>query len=82
MVLVMAVRTSSRAMPLAASLVGSSSTLTAGSAPPAICTLPTPSTWAMLCDSTVEAASYIWPRVMVFDVRARMRMGVSAVLAR
>ena len=67
-------------MPLAASRVGSSSTRTAGSAPPPTVTWPTPSTCESFCASTVEAASYICPRVRMPEVSARIMIGASAGL--
>ena len=80
LVLVMAVRTCSSEMPLAASRSGSSSTRTAGNAPPLIEAWPTPSTWESFCAITVDAASYIWPRVSVSEVSARIMIGASAGL--
>src|SRR2546427_6280351 len=67
----MAVRTWSSDTPLAASFTGSSSTRTAGSAPPLMDAWPTPSTCDSFCASTVDAASYICPRVSALDVSAR-----------
>ena len=74
----MAPRTCSSEMPLAASRTGSSSTRTAGSAPPLTTAWPTPSTCESFCASTVEAASYICPRVRLAEVSARIMMGASA----
>ena len=80
LVLTMALRTCSSEMPLDASRTGSSSTRTAGSAPPLTVAWPTPSTCESFCASTVEAASYICPRVSRSDVSARIMMGESAGL--
>ena len=51
---------------------------TAGKAPPPTLTWPTPSTWDRRWASTVDAASYIWPRVSVSEVSATIMMGASA----
>ena len=57
-----------------------SSTRTAGSELPPTLTWPTPeiceSFWAMI----VEAASYIWPCVIVSEVSVRIMIGASAGL--
>ena len=74
----MAPRTCSSETPLAASRTGSSDTRTAGSAPPLTVACPTPSTCESFCASTVEAASYICPRVSALDVSAKIMMGESA----
>jgi hypothetical protein len=63
LVLAIAVRTCSKPMPSLFSTVGLSSTRTAGSEPPPTVTWPTPATCAMRCARTVEAMSYICPRV-------------------
>ena len=76
----MALRTLSSAMPLAASLSGLISTRTAGNAPPLTATCPTPCTCDSRWASTVDAASYIWPRVSVADVNDKIMIGASAGL--
>ena len=65
-------------MPYLLSAVGFSSTRTAGSELPPTLTWPTPSTWDSFWARMVEAASYIWPRVMLFEVSARIMIGASA----
>lgn len=74
----MAARTCSSETPLAARRSGSSCTRTAGNAPPLMEAWPTPSTCESFCAMTVEAASYICPRVSELDVSARIMMGESA----
>ena len=74
----MALRTCSSEMPWAARRTGSSATRTAGRAPPFTLAWPTPSTCESFCASTVEAASYICPRVSTSEVSARIMMGASA----
>jgi hypothetical protein len=54
------------------------STRTAGSELPPTVTWPTPCTCESFCASTVEAASYIWPCVLVSEVSARIMIGASA----
>ena len=75
-----AARTSSSPMPYLNSAFGFSSTRTAGSAAPPMMTWPMPLICDSFCDSTLLAASYIWPRVRVFEVSARIRTGASAGL--
>ena len=43
-------------------------------------TLPMPLSCDSRCAKMLLAASYIWPRVMVFDVSARIKIGASAGL--
>ena len=74
----MAARTSSTPMPYLLSAVGLSSTRTAGSELPPTVTCPTPSTCDSFCARIVDAASYIWPCVIVSDVSARIMIGASA----
>ena len=52
-------------MPYLNSALGFSSTRTAGSELPPICTWPTPLTCESFCDRMVSAASYSWPGVRV-----------------
>src|SRR5260370_42021294 len=73
-----AVRTCSRPIPYLFRAIGLSSTRTPGSALPPTVTWPTPLIWESFCARTVEAASYIWPFVSIFDVRPMMMMGESA----
>src|ERR1035441_8029394 len=73
-----AVRICSRPMPYLFTAVGFNSMRTAGSELPPTETCPTPVTWASFCAMMVEAASHIWPRVRVAEVRASMKMGESA----
>ncbi len=68
-------RTSSSAMPYCDRAFGCSSTRTAGSEPPPTVTSPTPVTCATFCASTVEARSYSWLVVRVFEVSARIMIG-------
>ena len=56
------------------------STRTAGSELPPTTTSPMPSTCDSFCASTVDAASYRSPRVIVSEVRVRIRIGASAGL--
>jgi hypothetical protein len=56
------------------------STRTAGNAAPPTWTWPTPETCDTFCASTVEAASYICPRVSVSEVSERIITGASAGL--
>ena len=65
-------------MPYLNSALGFSSTRTAGSELPPICTWPMPLTCESFCDRMVSAASYSWPGVRVREVRVRMRTGESA----
>jgi hypothetical protein len=76
----MAARTSSTPMPYLLRAAGLSSTRTAGSELPPTCTCPTPSSCDSFWARMVDAASYIWPCVMVADVSARIMMGASAGL--
>ena len=71
-------RTSSRPSPYLYSAAGFSSTRTAGSEPPPAMTWPTPSIWESFCTRMLEAASYIWPRLSVLEVSARISTGASA----
>ena len=73
-------RTSSMLTPYLFSASGLSSTRTAGSVAPPMMTCPTPSSCESRCCKTLLAASYIWPRVSVLEVRARMTIGASAGL--
>ncbi len=75
-----AARTSSRPMPYLYKTCGLSSTRTAGNVEPPMMTLPMPESWDSRCARMLLAASYIWPRVIVFDVSARIRIGASAGL--
>ena len=75
-----AARTSSRPIPYLNNASGLSSTRTAGSELPLITTCPMPSICDSACCTTVEAASYICPRVSVAEVIARMTIGASAGL--
>src|ERR1035441_9104341 len=75
-----AVRLCSRPTPYLFTAVGFNSMRTAGSELPPTETCPTPVTWASFCAMMVEAASHIWPRVRVAEVRASMKMGESAGL--
>ncbi len=77
----MALRTIAVLMPWRLSAVGLRSTRTAGSELPPIVTCPTPSTCEIVCASTVEAASYIWPRLSVAEVMLRIITGASEGLA-
>ena len=65
-------------MPARVIAPGLSATRTAGSELPPTLTWPTPFTWAIFCASRVEAASYIWPRVIVSEVSERIMIGASA----
>ena len=65
-------------MPYLNKAVGFSSTRTAGKAEPPMITWPMPLICDRRCENTLVAASYIWPRVSVFDVSARIRIGASA----
>ena len=78
LVLAIAVRTSSNVMPRLFISVGWSSTRTEGSEPPPTVTWPTPETCEMRCASTVEAMSYICPRVKRSEVSAMISTGASA----
>ncbi|MNP54116.1 hypothetical protein D3C76_1486480 [compost metagenome] len=61
MALLMALRTSSSETPWLNSACGLSPTRTAGRELPPTSTSPTPSIWAMVCASWVEAKSYSCP---------------------
>ena len=78
LVVVIAVRTSSKPMPSLFSSGGFSSTRTAGSEPPPTLTCPTPFICEMRCARLVEAMSYICPRVKRSEVSARIITGASA----
>jgi len=65
-------------MPYLFSVVGFNSIRTPGSELPPTTTWPTPLICASFCAMMVDAASYIWPRVSVEDVRASMKIGESA----
>jgi hypothetical protein len=71
-------RTSSRPMSYLASVMGLSSTRTAGSEAPPTKTCPTPSIWASFCWRIVEATSYIRPVSTVAEVSAMIMIGASA----
>src|SRR5579863_9119347 len=71
-------RTCSRPMPYLLRAVGFNSMRTLGSELPPTITCPTPLTCDSFCARMVEAASYIWPRVRVAEVRVSMKMGESA----
>ncbi len=73
-----ACRTVSSETPARLRASGEISTRTAGRAAPPTVTSPTPCTWAIFWASTVEAASYIWARVMVGEVTLRIMIGASA----
>ena len=81
LVAAIAVRTDSSGMPARFSSAMFISTRTAGSALPLTSTCPTPLTWAIRCASTVDATSYIWPRVKAPDVSVRIMTGASDGLA-
>ena len=74
----MVLRTSSVPMPYLCRADGFNSTRTAGSEPPPTVTWPMPCTWDSFWARMVEAASYIWPRVMVSEVMDSSMMGASA----
>jgi len=76
----MVVRTSSRATPYWLSRLGSTSTRTAGSELPPICTSPTPSTWDRLWDRMVDARSYSWPFCSTSEVSDSTMIGACAGL--
>ena len=73
-----AARTSSSATPYLKSVSGFNSTRTAGSELPPTLTCPTPSSCDSFCATIVDAASYIWPCVIVSDVSVRIMIGASA----
>src|SRR5271170_981995 len=78
LVAVIALRTVSGLMAYFCSVLGLSSTRTAGNELPPTLTVPTPLTCDSFCARLVEAASYIWPLVMVSEVSARIMIGESA----
>src|SRR5271170_2503350 len=73
-------RTSSSPRPRLFSSDGFTSTRTPGNALPPTNTWPTPGTCEILCCKMVEAASYIWPGVMVVEIRPSWIIGASAGL--
>ena len=75
-----ALRTVSSAMPYWLSAVGFISARTPGSELPPTITWPTPGSWESFCCRMLEAASYIWPRPSVSEVRATIMIGASAGL--
>ncbi len=75
-----AARTSSSPTPYLLSACGFSSTRTAGSELPPTLTWPTPSICESFCAMMVDAASYIWPCVIVSEVSVRIMIGASAGL--
>lgn len=77
----MAVRTLSRDSPYWLMASGLRSTRTAGSELPPMLTCPTPCTCDSFGASTVEARSYISPRLWVSEVRVRTMIGMSEGLA-
>ena len=79
--LTIAVRTSSLAIPAAASAPGLKRMRTAGWSAPLTLTCPTPCTCAMRCAMIVSATSYIALGAMVLDVSATISAGAAAGLA-
>ncbi len=65
-------------MPFSLSAWGLISTRTAGSELPPTVTWPMPLIWESVWAMTLEAASYIWPRLSVSEVSARIMIGASA----
>ena len=64
-------------MPKELSALGLSSARTAGSALPPTVTWPTPRTCESFCATTVEAQSYICPRVMLSEMSDITMIGAS-----
>ncbi len=77
---VSAARTSSRLSPRSLSAVGSTSTRTAGSAPPPTLTCPTPLTCESFCCRIDDPMSYIRALSTMSEVSDRSRIGASAGL--
>ena len=76
----MALRTSSRPMPAAASASGLACTRTAGRTPPAMLTRPTPLICDSFCATRVSISSWMRGSGSVSEVMARVTMGASAGL--
>ena len=78
LVVAIAVRTASGLIPKPFIAGRLSSTRTAGRELPPTLTSPMPCTCSSFCASTVDAQSYIWPRVSAWEVSPRIMMGASA----
>ena len=74
----MALRTSSRPRPLAASAFGLACTRTAGRCPPESVTRPTPAICESFCASRVSARFWICGSVSVREESPSVRIGASA----